>query len=469
MAVVLAHAARADAAEGHVVLGDVEDAVVDRDAAGDRAVENRLLELLVVGEEIEAERAVLGVHVRDHLVDVAVRLHRQQRAEDLLAHDRHVVGRIENDRGRDLALRVVERGVGDERHDACALLFRVLERAAQAAIRFLVDDRRVAAVVRVGVALGDDAARGGDERVALRLGHEDVVGREAGLPGVHELAVHDAVGGGVDVEVVADDRRRLATELERHRRQALGGGAHDGTARVGGAGEDDVIEGQSGEVLGADAGQDRDRLLGELGFELLGEEAAERARVRRHLDHAAIAGGERARERADRQEERVVPRRHDPDEPLRLRDHAVRAGREQDRDVAALRLHPLAELLPRVADAVDRGEDLEQLRLLGAAAAEVGVDRLGDRVDVLDEDALELVEVLPALLVARVRVAKVRRALDGEYALRFVLDDVERAELSGLGHGILRDDRARGGRRTSNCGRAPAEMQPTTLAKPTFR
>jgi len=78
-----------------------------------------------------------------------------------------------------------------------------------------------------------------------------------------------------------------------------------------------------------------------------------------------------------------------------------------------------------VADAVDRSEDLEQLRLLGAAAAEVGVDGIRDGVDVVDQDALELLQRLEALLVAGIRVAQVRRALQREDALRFVLDDVE--------------------------------------------
>ncbi len=61
-----------------------------------------------------------------------------------------------------------------------------------------------------------------------------------------------------------------------------------------------------------------------------------------------------------------------------------------------------------------------------AAMAEVGVDRVGDRVDVVDQDALQLVEVLPPLLEARVRMAQVRLALQREDALRLVLDDIER-------------------------------------------
>src|SRR4029079_16992648 len=110
--------------------------------------------------------------------------------------------------------------------------------------------------------------------------------------------VEDPRRRGLDVVVVADDRRRLAAELERDGREAFGGRTHDGAAGVGGAGENDVVVRQRREVLRAYPGKNRDRVLREYGADLLREEPTEVARVRRHLDHAAIAGGERARERA---------------------------------------------------------------------------------------------------------------------------------------------------------------------------
>ena len=79
----------------------------------------------------------------------------------------------------------------------------VVERVAEAPVRLLVDHRGVAAVVGVGVALGDDALGGLRRTPRLALGEEEVVGGEAGLAGVHELGVEDAVGGGLDVVVVA--------------------------------------------------------------------------------------------------------------------------------------------------------------------------------------------------------------------------------------------------------------------------
>ena len=103
--------------------------------------------------------------------------------------------------------------------------------------------------------------------------------------------------------------------------------------------------------------------------------------------------------------------------------------------MAMLRLHPLRELLLGGADAVDAVEELEQLRLLGGAVAEVGVDGVGDRVGVVDQDALDGVEIGPPLLDARVGMPEIRRALQVEDAVRFILDDFQVTELCGLGHG----------------------------------
>jgi hypothetical protein len=79
--------------------------------------------------------------------------------------------------------------------------------------------------------------------------------------------------------------------------------------------------------------------------------------------------------------------------------------------------------------------NLEKLRLLGAAIAEVAIHRVGDGLDVVHQDPLELGEVLSALVHARVGVTQIGLALQHEDALRLVLDDLEGSLLGGLGHG----------------------------------
>jgi hypothetical protein len=70
--VVLAHPARADAAEGKVVLPDVHDGAVDGDVAGGRAVEYLAPVRVIFAEVVERERSWACVDVVDGIVDVAV-------------------------------------------------------------------------------------------------------------------------------------------------------------------------------------------------------------------------------------------------------------------------------------------------------------------------------------------------------------------------------------------------------------
>ena len=105
--------------------------------------------------------------------------------------------------------------------------------------------------------------------------------------------------------------------------------------------------------------------------------------------------------------------------------------------MSALGLHPTPDLAPRVADAVDRGEDLEQLGLFRAAVAEVLGDRRRDRVGVVDQDSFELGQVGTALFQAGIGVAQIGVPLDHEDPLGLVLDLGNVALLSCLSHGLL--------------------------------
>ena len=120
--------------------------------------------------------------------------------------------------------------------------------------------------VDVRIALGEQALAVVDELRLAASGQEDMVDREAGLAGVEGLRPQDALGGGPDREVRRDDRRRLAAELERHRRQVSRRVGHHRPAGLAGAGEDEVVEGQrrEGRAAAAAVVEERELVLGKI-------------------------------------------------------------------------------------------------------------------------------------------------------------------------------------------------------------
>ena len=116
--------------------------------------------------------------------------------------------------------------------------------------------------------------------------------------------------------------RRLAAELQRHRRQVARAAITE--RPVWPAGEQQVIERQRGNAgpqppaspknisfSGGSTGRERDQQAREMGG------------VLRHLDHRPVAGGEDRGQRRERQVERKVPRHDHADHAQRLQDQAV--------------------------------------------------------------------------------------------------------------------------------------------------
>src|SRR5919108_6575683 len=70
----------------------------------------------------------------------------------------------------------------------------------------------------------------------------------------------------------------------------------------------------------------------------------------RHFHHGAIAGGERANERPQRQVERIVPRRDDAYDTERLLDDPRTTGLEPDRYAAPFIAHPARHMAARMTN-----------------------------------------------------------------------------------------------------------------------
>src|SRR6185312_5928012 len=150
-----------------------------------------------------------------------------------------------------------------------------------------------------------------EERLPLSFLHEGVVGRDAGLTDVDELAPGDGLRGTLHRRVGRDDRGRLPTELEGHGGERLRRGGHHDLSDAGAPGEEDVIERKLEQGLGNGrlALDHRDLVLAER----VGERGAERAiglrNLLRRLEDDDVARGDRADEGTEGEEQRVVPGR----------------------------------------------------------------------------------------------------------------------------------------------------------------
>jgi len=223
---------------------------------------------------------------------------------------------------------------------------------------------------------------------------------------------------------------RLAAELERDRREVGARRCHHPAADRGGSGEHQVVEGQ-GREGGGDLGPAGDHghlVRAEVVGHQLAEQRGECRRVLGELDHRAVAGDQRACQRADRKPERVVPGNDDADHADRA-GHDVSPGRQEPlRDPHAAGTHPAPAVAQRGADLGEAGKDLGDLGLEAGPAAEVGVDRLLDGGLVLhDQAAQPLQPVAPGRPVGEGGRA-VRIAHRGEQSVQ-----VERAVVRGHG------------------------------------
>ena len=271
-AVVGTHAGRTDAAKGHVFLGDMEDHIVDADAAGGGAMQEGFLFALVDAEVIGRQRTRVSVDVIDGVIEILVGADRQQRPEDFFFHTERVILRRHDERRWNLAGTGAEILIsGIQRNDAAAALFGIFKVAAQALVVALVNHRGVLVVVtQARVHFVDCLGGETDHFLQLFFGHQQVVGSETDLASVERLTQHDALHRLLQVRCAGDHDRRLAAEFQRYRHQIACRGGENVAGDIGRTGEDHVIKGQGRERL-TDFGAAREG--GDLGgIECLGDD-----------------------------------------------------------------------------------------------------------------------------------------------------------------------------------------------------
>ena len=238
---------------------------------------------------------------------------------------------------------------------------RLLQHVAQTREVARVDDGGVIRIAfEVRKQLGDRRAICVRERALLATRQQQVVGRDAGLPAVEQLAVRDLERRVVHVAIGIDDARRLAAQLQRGRREVRGRRLRDLAAHLRGAGEHQMIERQR-------CHEGRNRRIALHHAHLVGRKELRNQRrelrrsVRREfarLDDHAIASSERVDGRPQRQLHRVVPWRDDAHHTERLRLHVGARRHQIQRRARAARLHPLGELLEHMRELCAQHEEI---------------------------------------------------------------------------------------------------------------
>ena len=204
---------------------------------------------------------------------------------------------------------------------------------------------------------------------------EHVVRRQAGLTRIEELPPCDPLRRGTHVRRRVHDCRRLASQLQGHRRQVLGGGRHHLATDRCTAGEEDVIEGkleQGLRRLGTAFDQRHLPLIERLAHQRC-QEMGRGRRLLGRLEHHAVAGRNRSHEWVDDECHGIVPWRQDEHHAARLDVQPAGGADEEELRAPAPSPHPAREAADGVVDLLQHVMDLSQLRL-GPRPGEVGVN-----------------------------------------------------------------------------------------------
>ena len=196
----------------------------------------------VFGEDVECERVRMCVDPVERVVDRVVTDDGQYGAEDFFAHQQAFLRRIEHNDGRqDAAGAIRRRGMAQY---FCAAKFGFGDGGGEAVESAFADH---AGIVCAEIGIG---AASFAEQEFGKLDHtlawgKHVIGRDAGLAGIDELAIADGLDRFLHRSGGTDHGRRLAAEFERRRREVFCGGGSDTAADGGRASEDEMVEWQA--------------------------------------------------------------------------------------------------------------------------------------------------------------------------------------------------------------------------------
>ena len=210
---------------------------------------------------------------------------------------------------------------------------------------------------------------------------QQIVGCYTGLAHVEPLTKGDAACRHLQVCGGIHDAGALAAQLKCHGREVFARALHDELADRNAAGKENLIPALIEQclVLGTAALDDRHQARVKRLLADLFEHRTRRRRIGTRLDDHRVARSERTGKRLERQQKRVVPRRHDQRHAIgnRLRlAHANSIGevaRTQAWATPSVHMHNL------MANLGKRCADLAHIRLV-VRLAQIGLERMGDIV-----------------------------------------------------------------------------------------
>lgn len=203
LAVVVSNARRTSSAKRQVRDNKVNQRIVDNNTARAGVVQDVINRLLVLAEDIQRQGLITLVDILDTL-DKTVNNHKgQDGSKDLALHQFVVLVNSQNQGRTDEQIVLVHLTTGNNR--ALGLVEKALETKE---VR-LVDDTavRVGGLNRGAIELEDRGLEGFDQLVLDTALDNQVVGRNAGLTAVEELAKGQATGRNRDIDITRDERR----------------------------------------------------------------------------------------------------------------------------------------------------------------------------------------------------------------------------------------------------------------------
>src|SRR5260370_4367931 len=203
---VISLSAGAHAAEWDIWVDDLQEHVVHDSAARSGRREDPFDYRAIFGKNVQCEGFLSASHERDCFVQIPKCQHRQNWAENLLAHHRHFGCDPGEQRRRDVSFtRVTRTTEGDPGAGSDA----PLEQLRYAAKRTVVDHAWVIGVLDpiVGtrpIKTLDSVFLGVNKAIHHALMYKRVIRRNAGLAGVLAFSPHHSAGGCIDIGRLVD-------------------------------------------------------------------------------------------------------------------------------------------------------------------------------------------------------------------------------------------------------------------------